>query len=228
VAFAQRLSVSSELDLNRFNMPNQIFLLSPASCAGRRAEILFREQASFDLANRLRTGAGATLGEAFSFLSGLYFRGKLAYASRFGRAEQGLPQALVITAGRGLLSPETRMDIQDLQAFATVSIDLSEPRYRQPLHQHAMRLACQLGSQCRVVLLGSIATAKYSDVLIEALGDRLWFPADFVGRGDLSRGGLMLRAVAAGQELEYMQLAGANFRGKRPAQLPPKRPTATN
>jgi hypothetical protein len=74
-------SNSVRLSLMSSAMPNRIFLLSPASCSGRRAEILLRERAAFDLAVRLRSGTGVTLGEAFSFLSGLYFRGKLAYAS---------------------------------------------------------------------------------------------------------------------------------------------------
>src|SRR5438093_629722 len=64
--------------------PRRLFLLSPASASGRRAEILLRDQAQFDLARRLRSAEGVPLGDVFSFLSGLYFRGKLAYATRFG------------------------------------------------------------------------------------------------------------------------------------------------
>ena len=61
---------------------SRVFLLSPASCHGERARLLLRDEACFDLALRLR-GEGAPLGEVFSFLSGLYFRGKLAYARAF-------------------------------------------------------------------------------------------------------------------------------------------------
>src|SRR5688572_10768041 len=144
---------------------NRIFLLSPASCSGRRAEILMREQAAFDLAVRLRTEDGATLGETFTFLSDLYFRGKLAYASRFGRTAAGLSQTLVITSGAGLKAPDTTVTIKDLQFFASVPIDLDEPRYREPLARDATQLASQLSPECQVILLGSIATAKYRDVL---------------------------------------------------------------
>jgi hypothetical protein len=202
---------------------NRIFVLSPASCSGRRAEILLRHEATFDLATRLRSD-GVMVGEAFSFLSGLYFRGKLAYAARFGHAVEGQPESLVITAGRGLLPPETVVTVDDLRTFASIPIDVREPRYHQPLEHDAERLADQIGRDCEVVLLGSIATAKYRDVLSKTLGDRLYFPRDFVGRGDMSRGGLMLRCVDAGQELEYTSLTGATFRGARPAKLVPRNP----
>jgi hypothetical protein len=73
------------------------------------------------------------------------------------------------------------------------------------------------------VLLGSIASGKYADVLLEVFGTRLKFPVSFVGRGDMSRGGLMLRCVAAGQELEYVPVAGAVRHGPRPPRLTPSR-----
>jgi hypothetical protein len=57
------------------------------------------------------------------------------------------------------------------------------------------------------------------DVLLEALGDRLLFPSEFVGRGDMSRGGLMLRCVRENRELEYAPVAGATRHGKRPPRL---------
>lgn len=201
---------------------NRVFLLSPASCSGRRAEILLRDQAVFDLAARLRTSEGATLGEAFSFLSGLYFRGKLAYASRFGSKVAGVPKALVITAGGGLLAPESVVTVDTLRAFASVPIDVREPRYCEPLQRDAERLAEQLDRECRVVLLGSIATAKYRDLLANTLGNRLDFPTEFIGRGDMSRGGLLLRCVDAGCELQYAPLTGTVFRGARPAKLAPR------
>src|SRR5690606_20239197 len=64
--------------------PERVFLLSPAHCGGRRAQLLLNEAAEFPLAQRIRSPEGAPLGEVFSFLSGLYFRGKLTYARRFG------------------------------------------------------------------------------------------------------------------------------------------------
>jgi hypothetical protein len=202
---------------------NRIFLLSPASCSGRRAEILLRDKASFDLANRLRMSAGAALGEVFSFLSGLYFRGKLTYASRFGRAKQGLPTILVITAGRGLLTPTTAVTVEDLRGFASIPIDLRESRYREPIERDCARLAAQLTPDSEVILLGSIASTKYRDVLASSLAPHLRYPHDFIGRGDMSRGGLMLRCVESGQELLYASFSATKLRGKRPAKLAPRR-----
>ena len=192
----------------------RVFLLSPANASGERAALLLRDAAAFPLAREVRSPAGAPLGEVFSFLSGLYFRGKLAYARAFGEA------SLVITPDRGLVAPDVTMHVDDLRAMALVPIELREPRYRRPLERDAAALARRLGED-EVVLLGSVASAKYTDVLLAALGGRLLFPVDFVGRGDMSRGGLLLRAARAGTELAYVPVAGAVLRGKRPPKLPP-------
>ncbi len=157
------------------------------------------DTAGFDLALRLR-GQGAPLGEVFSFISGLYFRGKVAYAAAFGTA-------LIITAGRGLLPPETIITLDDLREIAAVPIDLSDPLYRHTLERDALRLQQTLDASCEVVLLGSIATAKYIEPLIDILGARLVIPSQFVGLGDMSRGGLMLRCAKEGKELEYISAA---------------------
>jgi hypothetical protein len=75
--------------------------------------------------------------------------------------------------------------------------------------------------ECDVVLLGSIATNKYAEILLESFGQQLKFPREFIGRGDMSRGGLMLRAVRSGQELEYVALSEVGSRrGRRPPKLP--------
>ena len=192
-----------------------VFLLSPAHCGGRRAQMLLRDEASFPLAIRLRE-TGAPIGEVFSFLSGLYFRGKLAYGRAFGRP-------LVIAPGRGLLTPEEALTLDGLRAIAAIGVAPDEPRYREPLARDADALAASLGGGQVVVLLGSIATGKYIDVLESRLEGRLRFPAAFVGRGDMSRGGLMLRCVRRFEELEYVPLPGAARRGKRPARLTPLR-----
>lgn len=71
------------------------------------------------------------------------------------------------------------------------------------------------------MLLGSIATDKYCGVLLEVFGPRLRFPAEFVGRGDMSRGGLLLRAARSGTELRYVRVLDAVRRGPRPARLDP-------
>jgi hypothetical protein len=179
----------------------RVFLLSPAHCGGKRAALLLNERATFDLAARLRSPGGVSLGEAFSFVSGLYFRGKLAYAVRFARAPAGLAGVQVITTNRGLLPPETPVGLLDLAEFGTVDIRANDPRYRAPVDRDLASLAMEPALE--VVLLGSVATGKYVDVLLEALGDRLVFPIEFLGRGDMSRGALLLRAVREERELEY-------------------------
>ncbi|HWC65642.1 MAG TPA: hypothetical protein VG777_06140 [Thermoanaerobaculia bacterium] len=198
-------------------MARRVFLLSPASCTGERARVLIRKEAAFPLAGRVRTPEGAPIGEVFSFLSGLYFRGKLAYAQAFA----GAAGALVITPDRGLVEPEEAVTIRDIRRFASVPVDAGERRYRGPFERDARRLAAVLGPDDDVVLLGSIATAKYIGVLSPILGARLRFPADFAGRGDMSRGGLLLRCVRERRELAYVGLDGGARHGRRPPKLAP-------
>jgi hypothetical protein len=183
-------------------LSHRLFLLSPASCSGERCKLLLSGRAQFDLARRMRR-PGAPLGEVFSFLSALYFRGKLSYAMRFASPPDGCPGVLVITPDRGLVGPETAIDLGDLRAFARVPIDPREPRYALPLEDAARRLRARLPGATQVVLLGSVATRKYIDVLLPAFEEMLVFPADFVGRGDMSRGGMLLRAAREGKELSY-------------------------
>lgn len=199
---------------------SRIFLLSPASCSGRRARMVLSPRAGFDLARRLREQEGAPLGEVFSFLSGLYFRGKLAYATSFARPPEGADGVFVITANAGLLPADETVTLPRLRSFARVAIDVGEPRYRRPLSRAARFLDSSIGSDCEVVLLGSIASGKYVDVLGKVFGKRLVFPSAFVGRGDMSRGGLMLRCVREGRELDYIPVLGAVRRGPRPPKLP--------
>ena len=193
----------------------KLFLLSPANCGGERAKLLFNEEARFELARQVRSRDGAAIGDVFAFLSGLYFRGKLAYANRFASSADDV---LVITSNRGLVPPETRVTLDALRALGDVPIDARDLRYREPLERDAKALA-RAHPDAQVVLLGSVASGKYVDVLLDAFGARLHFPADFVGRGDMSRGGLMLRAVAAGTELAYIPVSGAVRRGTRPPKL---------
>jgi len=200
----------------------QVFLLSPASTSGQRAALLFRPGADFSLALRLQRGEQVPLGEVFRFLSGLYFRGKWAYAQAFARPPGGQPGAWVITSTRGLVPADQPIGLSDLREFAAVPLDPAEPRYAEPLARDAACLAEQVPGGS-LVLLGSIATGKYADVLLPALGDRLLFPPAFVGRGDMSRGGLLLRAVDAGEELPYVPVAGALRRGTCPGRLPRRR-----
>lgn len=191
-----------------------IYLLSPAWCGGKRAQLLLREQASFPLAERLRQPEGAEIGEVFSFLSGLYFRGKIAYVRQFAQAPGS--SALVITPTRGLVSIDAAVTREDLVEFATVDIATNDTRFRLPFERDIAGLATRPGN---VVLLGSVATGKYVDALMELLGERLLFPGDFVGRGDMSRGGLMLRRARENRELDYIPVAGAVRHGPRPPKL---------
>ncbi len=177
-------------------MAARVFLLSPASCAGKRCAQLLARGAEFALAKRVRDG-GAPVGEVFSFLSALYFRGKLSYAQHFAAPGDGGAGVLVITAGRGLVDPATAITAADLRAFRRVPIDAGERRYADPLRADAEALRARL-PDAQVVLLGSIATPKYVDVLSAVFGGALCFPGDFVGRGDMSRGGLLLRAARDG------------------------------
>jgi hypothetical protein len=201
----------------------RIFLLSPASAAGRRAELLLGGRGAFPLAQHLQRGGAVPLGEAFSFLSGLYFRGKLAYARTFARPLPSLPGALVITTNRGLMDPDDQVTAEDLRSFGTVPIDLGDARYREPLLRAAERIAAALPAEGSVVLLGSVASGKYVDLLGAVFGEKLQFPAEFVGRGDMSRGGLLLRCVDSGAELEYVRVDGTPRRGTRPPRLEPRR-----
>lgn len=202
---------------------NRIFLLSPAYAGGERARMILSERARFDLARRLRSRQGATLGEVFVFLSGLYFRGKIAYANAFARTANGICGVQVITPTRGLVDSTTKISLEDLREFAEVDIHEDDPRYRAPLARDARRLAKKLSAECEVVLLGSIATGKYVEVLLENFQKRLLFPADFVGRGDMSRGGLLLRCAVDKTELSYIPVMGAVRSGKRPPKLEPRR-----
>ncbi|MGH8696105.1 MAG: hypothetical protein ACREVS_06485 [Burkholderiales bacterium] len=179
-----------------------VFLLSPANCAGKRAGFLLRTNARSALAQRLRSGEGATIGEIFTFMSGLYFRGKLAYAGAFARPGDGIQ---VIVPGLGLCPPRAVIDLDGLRAIARVPVDPADRRYTSPLRRDAARLAERLQPPDAAVLLGSIATPKYLQPLQEVLGPRLRVPREFIGRGDMSRGALMLRCAAEGRELTYIE-----------------------
>ncbi|MEQ1506626.1 MAG: hypothetical protein ABMB14_30640 [Myxococcota bacterium] len=177
------------------------FLLSPADCRGKRAAMLVRDEATFPLAVELRAGR-ASLGAVFSFVSGLYFRGKLAYARRFGGVIR------VIVPGRGLLDPDLRLATDHVHAFGAVEVDPDDPAYRNPLIRDARDLAADPRVD-RIVLLGSLATPKYVAPLSEVLGDRLWYPTALAGQGDMKRGKLLLDAASTGIELGYAPIGPA-------------------
>jgi len=185
---------------------NRLFLLSPAQCGGRRARCLLRKNSPSDLARRLAAD-GVPLGALFTFLSALYFRGKLAYAEAFARPPEKIPGVLIITPSAGLAPPDAIVRPADLRRFGRSPIDVKNLRYCAALRQSAGALAESLARDCEVVLLGSIASAKYLSLLAPIFGSRLRVPADFIGRGDMSRGGLLLRCVREKRELAYIDAA---------------------
>ena len=152
----------------------------------------------------------ATLGEVFTFCSGLYFRGKLTYARQFAQPPPDGNGVLIITPSRGLVPPQTTVGPRDLAEFAGVAVDSAEPRFTNPLKITARALANAEPNE--IVLLGSVATGKYLDSLRPIFGDRLRFPAEFAGRGDMSRGALLLRSAVAGRELRYVPVPPAAIR----------------
>ena len=165
--------------------------------------MLMRPQAKFELARQVQIDAAA-LGDVFTFCSGLYFRGKLRYAVHFSDPPLGTVGVQIITPSRGLVEPTFSVSPEVLAEFSNVPVDSGEPRFTEPLRDSASRLAST--EDCEFVLLGSIATGKYVDTLLPIFGERLVFPEEFSGRGDMSRGALLLRSVKAHAELRYTQV----------------------
>ena len=184
-----------------------VFLLSPANLSGKRGASLLAPAAKSALRDQLDSEQGAALGEVFSFVSSLYFRGKAAYAQAFGHAARGGESALVMTAGGGLCPLQLRITRQRLEAWQQVQVSERNPHFTAPLVRHASELLDSAEADARFVLLGSVASRKYVGPLLEVFGPRLLYPARFAGLGDMSRGALLLRAVRDGQELEYASVS---------------------
>ena len=185
-------------------MTSSVFLLSPAKLSGKRGQLLLNPAAKFALAAQLRSQAGAPLAQVFSFVSGLYFRGKVSYAERFGRAPEPAPSALIISAGGGLCRLDEPVTAERLRDWMNVAVDARNPHFTAPLLRQAAALRDQHPETTRFVLLGSLASSKYTQPLSEALGAQLFYPAKLAGLGDMSRGALMLRAARHGLELDYL------------------------
>ncbi len=202
-----------------------IFLLSPANLGGERAAQVFNPYARFPLARQLHSqpAAGVPVGELFSFVSGLYFRGKATYAAAFGQPPPGLEGGLVISPGEGLRFLHEPVTLARLRAWAEIDVDERNPRFTKPLERHATALERAHGGTTRFVLLGSVASDKYVRPLSRVFGDRLLFPSDFVGRGDMSRGGLLLRAARENRELSYEPVGGATRHGPRAPRISQRR-----
>jgi hypothetical protein len=202
---------------------SRVFVLSPANCNGLRAQWVLRKNSRLELAQKLR-GSGAPLGEVFSFLSALYFRGKLAYASAFARPPSDCAGIFIITPSAGLVPHDSLIRHQKLRGFRRVPIDLKSALYRSSLRRSAMKLAGRVSSDCEVIFLGSLASGKYLSILSPIFGSRLRVPSQFVGLGDMSRGGLLLRCVKENSELTYMDAAvlcdaAVKRSGKKPRNL---------
>jgi hypothetical protein len=200
-------------------MPEKFFLLSPASLNGVRAKQLMSPRARFAAALEYRSAEGVKIGEAFAFMSALYFRGKIAYARAFASSEDAVH---IIAPGFGLVPPDWRITEERMRRLRRTPVDVASRSYVRSLRETASALAARISSDATVVLLGSVATGKYVDVLLPIFGERLRFPALFAGLGDMARGGLMLRAARSGRELEYVSLAAPRRRppggsGKMPA-----------
>ena len=199
------------------SFPPRIFLLSPARLDGKRAHLLFHPVTMFPVARALHSTAGAPIGEIFTFLSGLYFRGKLAYAEAFARPPRGLNSGVfVITPNGGLLAPSVRVTLDDLARLAKTDIDPSAKEFRKPLQKDAKALAQALGPRGEPILLGSIATRKYVDVLLAGLSAGASFPVGVrrSGRHEPWGSHASLRGCAPGTRLR----AGARcYPAGRPA-----------
>lgn len=197
----------------------RIFLLSPASTEGLRARQLTSPRARFGAAERYRSPEGVPIGEAFTFMSSLYFRGKIAYARHFAAAPPelalGSPDdgVLVIAPGFGLVPPSWPVTAEEMKKLRGTPVDLKSRSYCAPMKRHVEQLR-DLAPSSWFVLLGSVATGKYVDLLLPALGDRLLFPRDFAGAGDMKRGGMLLRAVRENRELDYVTLAAPRRRAR--------------
>jgi len=215
----------------------RIFLLSPANASGIRGQRLLKTAAPSQLAWRLRQ-SGAPLGEVYQFISSLYFRGKLEYAEKFKNPPPGVPGVHIIT-GAGLMLPGTVIRLEELRRISATAIDAENSGYRVPLDRDLRQLRDLAGGETDVILLGSIATSKYVTPLLAVFGERLLFPEIFLGRGDMSRGSLLLKCCSAALPLRYLPAAGLEIGRKRsleeghsvqtasrrvaPHPLPPKR-----
>ena len=190
----------------------RVFLISPATAHGPRATMLRKPGSGSSLARRLREG-GVPLGDVFSFLSGFYFRGKLEYARAFARAREASDRIRVITMTDGLVSPDATIAVEDLERYALCSEGTAAAA--ATLERTASTFSQRIGPGAEVVLLGSVSTGKYTDLLAPIFGERLLFPRDVLHIGQLARGALFLRRAHDGEELEYVPVSEIARAGRR-------------
>jgi hypothetical protein len=194
----------------------RIFLISPANTSGVRWQRVVNGKSQSSLALRLREW-GAPLADVFSFMSTLYFRGKLDYAQKFSNPPDNRPGVYLIAPSRGLLLPTELVTIDDMAAIAAVRALHTNPNFRDPLERDARRISSEAGPTTQFILLGSIATLKYVEPLSNVFGLRLLFPSEFLGRGNMSRGSLLFRCCRENRELSYSAVTEDLLH-------PPKRP----
>ena len=202
----------------------RVFLLSPANCNGVRAQWILRRNARSDIAKRLRDPGGVPLAEVYSFLSALYFRGKLTYARAFANPPLSTAGVMIITPAAGLMPDGATVGLSTLRGFSRVPINVKNRRYRTAFLRGLKQLAGEVGPDCEVILLGSIATGKYLDLVQQVFADQLKVPAEFIGLGDMSRGALLLRCVKERRELSYISVATVPKRGRQSATLETAQP----
>jgi hypothetical protein len=203
-------------------VPARIFLLSPANTSGIRAKQFTSPNAKFEAAEMYRTPEGVPIAMAFAFMSSLYFRGKIGYALHFARPSPVIGDygIYIIAPGFGLVPPDWRLTPERMKVMSRTPVDIAKRAYRKPLEEDARALAEKLEPDAQVVLLGSVASGKYIDILWPVFKHRLRFPAAFAGLGDMSRGGLMLRAVRADRELDYCTLDAPRHRTTGDGKIP--------
>jgi hypothetical protein len=180
-----------------------IFLLSPARLDGERGRALLDGKGASALMGELRSAHGCSVEAVFCFVSSLYFRGKAAYARAFGVRTAPLPSAYVMTAGGGLLSLDEPVTVARLEGWSRVAVSPDNPHFVAPLLRHATGLLDACDQATRFVLLGSVASRKYVGPLLDVFGERLLYPSELAGRGDMARGKLLLAAAREQRELGY-------------------------
>jgi hypothetical protein len=192
---------------------SKVFLISPATAHGPRALSLRRPDASSVLARRLRE-EGVPLGDVFSFLSGLYFRGKLEYARAFAREpDEQTGGVRIITMTDGLVSPDALISRRDLDRYAECTEGVTAAL--SSLKETALAFSERIGATADIILLGSVGTGKYTDLLAPIFGERLLFPRDVLHIGQLARGALFLKRARERHELEYVPVAEIARAGRR-------------
>ena len=150
------------------------------------------------------------------------------YASRFGRPPPSLPPALVITPTRGLQSPSLPISRSLIEEFA--SLDWHRPTRAFWIRSSRVRVSFvhRSSQRCAWSCSGASRRAGTSSRWRASSRAGCNYPAEFVGRGDMSRGGLLLRHAEEGRELDYVPLAaGLTRHGAKPPKLPPLPRAAT-